>query len=69
MVCNQVLPEPTLNGFTMPEPHAPTETELDRFSDWFHMFGAVSVYSMACDLRGTETLMMDFMTTPTSSTP
>ncbi len=64
VVCNQVIPEPTLSGFTMPEPHVPTQTELDRFSDWFHMFGAVSVYSMACDLRGTETLMMDFYDHP-----
>ncbi len=64
VVCNQVLPEPTLAGFTLPEPHVPAQTQLARFSDWFHMFNASGIYSLACDLRGTETLMMDFYDHP-----
>jgi len=66
VVCNRVLPEPTLAGFKLPEPEDPQGIVegLKQFPDRFRICGSAGVYSTACSLRGMENLMMDFYDHP-----
>ncbi|PJB63360.1 MAG: uroporphyrinogen-III decarboxylase-like protein, partial [Armatimonadetes bacterium CG_4_9_14_3_um_filter_58_7] len=65
-----VLPEPTLEGYTFPDPchemfFADIPERLDRHGDRFRVFGiGFSLYERAWTLRGMENLMMDFIDHP-----
>lgn len=64
------LPEPTLDGFSWPEPCRPEFYEkiperIARYPDKFHAFRlGFSLYERAWTLRGMEGLMMDFLDHP-----
>lgn len=70
IVVNKVLPEPTLDGFTFPDPldrrfFEDIPGKLERFPDRFRVFRiGFSLYERAWTLRGIETLMMDFYDNP-----
>jgi uroporphyrinogen decarboxylase len=65
-----VLPEPTLKGYTFPDPldrrfFADIPEKLARFGDRFRVFQiGFSLYERAWTLRGMQTLMMDFYDHP-----
>jgi len=65
-----VLPEPTLEGYTFPDPchemfFADIPERLDSHGDRFRVFGiGFSLYERAWTLRGMENLMMDFIDHP-----
>ena len=65
-----VLPEPTLAGYTFPDPHDPRffaniEPEIAAKPDMFRLFQiGFSLYERAWTLRGMENLMMDFFLNP-----
>jgi len=65
-VIGQVLPEPTLAGYTFPDPaderfFADIPAKLTRFPDRFRVFQiGFSLYERAWTLRGMEPLLMDF---------
>ncbi len=65
-----VLPEPTLDGYTFPDPLDPRffadiPDKIDRFGDRFRVFQiGFSLYERAWTLRGMENLMMDFLDHP-----
>lgn len=65
-----VLPEPTLSGYTFPDPTDARVFEniprlLDRKGDRFRVFNVgFSLYERAWTLRGMENLMMDFILHP-----
>ena len=66
----QVLPEPTLAGYTFPDPlekrfFEDIPDKIDRFPDRFRVFQiGFSLYERAWTLRGLERLMMDFVEHP-----
>ena len=70
VVKGQVLNQPTLQGFTFPDPLAPyifadVPDKLSRFGDRFRVFGiGFSLYERAWTLRGLQTLLMDFYDNP-----
>jgi uroporphyrinogen decarboxylase len=65
-VAGLVLPEPTLDGFTFPDPldrrfFADIPAKIARFPDRFRVFQiGFSLYERAWTLRGMENLMIDF---------
>ncbi len=65
-----VLPEPTLDGYTFPDPLAPRFFEdipekISKYGDCFRVFKiGFSLYERAWTLRGMENLMMDFLDHP-----
>jgi uroporphyrinogen decarboxylase len=70
IVEGQVLPEPTLKGYTFPDPHDPRffadiPEKIARHGDCFRVFQiGFSLYERAWTLRGMQTLMMDFYDHP-----
>lgn len=70
VVANCVLPEPTLSGYTFPDPldpriFGPIATTLAARPDHFHVFYlGFSLYERAWCLRGMENLMVDFYEHP-----
>ncbi len=70
VVCNCVLPEPTLAGYTFPDPLDPRyfadmPEKLARYGDRFRVFQlGFSLWERAWTMRGTEKLMMDFYDHP-----
>ena len=70
VVCNRVLPEPTLKGSVFPDPTAPRafegiEAAIAARPDRFRRFQiGFSLYERAWTLRGMENLMMDFLEHP-----
>jgi uroporphyrinogen decarboxylase len=69
-VANRVLPEPTLAGYTFPDPldarfFADIPDQIARYGDRFRVFQiGFSLYERAWTLRGMETLMQDFYDNP-----
>jgi uroporphyrinogen decarboxylase len=65
-----VLPEPTLKGYTFPDPldwrfFADIPEKIARFGDRFRVFQiGFSLYERAWTLRGMQTLLMDFYDHP-----
>ena len=63
----QVLPEPTLKGYTFPDPLADLyfnniHSLLGKYPNHFRMFEiGFSLYERAWTLRGMEALLMDFV--------
>jgi uroporphyrinogen decarboxylase len=70
VVENQVLPDPTLEGYTFPDPldsrfYEQIPEKIARFGDRFRVFQiGFSLYERAWTLRGMATLMMDFYDHP-----
>ncbi len=70
VVKGQVLPEPTLAGYTFPDPHDPCffadiPAQIAQYGDRFRVFQiGFSLYERAWTLRGMENLMMDFIDHP-----
>lgn len=70
VVKNLVLPEPTLSGFSLPDPDNPLFLEnaarvLDEQGDLFRIFPiGFSLFERAWTLRGMENLLMDFYENP-----
>ena len=70
VVCNQMLPDPTLAGFRFPDPHDPRffqdiPEKIARHGDCFRLYCiGFSLFERAWTLRGMETLMMDFFDHP-----
>jgi len=66
----QILPEPTLTGYTFPDPLDPRffsdiPGKIQQYPDRFRVFQiGFSLYERAWTLRGMEALMMDFMDHP-----
>ena len=69
-VQGEVLPEPTLRGYTMPDPadprfFDPIAAELEAHPDCFRLYCiGFSLYERAWTLRGMENLMLDFIEHP-----
>jgi uroporphyrinogen decarboxylase len=69
-VANQVLPEPTLQNYTFPDPldarfFADIPDRLARYGDRFRVFQiGFSLYERAWTMRGMTTLMEDFYDNP-----
>ena len=69
-VKGHVLPEPTLDGYTFPDPLDPRffadiESEIAKKPDMFRVFQiGFSLYERAWTLRGIENLLMDFYINP-----
>ncbi len=65
-----VLSEPTLDGYTLPDPHEERFFEdipgkIERYGDRFRVFQlGFSLFERAWSLRGMENLMMDFYDHP-----
>ncbi len=65
-----VLPEPTVSGYTFPDPceerfFADIPEKLERFPDRFRVFQiGFSLYERAWTLRGMENLMIDMLDRP-----
>jgi uroporphyrinogen decarboxylase len=70
VVKGQVIPEPTLKGYTFPDPLAPYVFEhvpenIEKCADRFRVFDiGFSLYERAWTLRGLQTLLMDFVDNP-----
>jgi uroporphyrinogen decarboxylase len=70
IVKGQVLPEPTLKGYTFPDPlddrfFADIPSRIARYGDRFRVFQlGFSLYERAWTLRGMEDLMIDFHENP-----
>jgi len=70
IVINRRLIEPTLAGFTFPDPldprlYANIPAKLERYGDRFRVYCLdFSLYERAWTLRGMENLMMDFLEHP-----
>jgi uroporphyrinogen decarboxylase len=66
----QVLPQPTLAGYSFPDPLADRHFSeipglLEKYPDRFRLFEiGFSLYERAWTLRGMEALLMDFVTNP-----
>ena len=66
----QVLPQPTLKGYTFPDPLADLHFSdipflLKKYPDRFRLFEiGFSMYERAWTLRGMEALLMDFVINP-----
>lgn len=69
-VAGTVLPEPTLSGYTFPDPLDPRffqdiPARLDRYPDRFRLYClGFSLYERAWTLRGMTHLLIDFMENP-----
>ena len=69
-VKGSVLCEPTINGYTFPNPHDPQifenmDREIAAKPDLFRVFQiGFSLYERAWTLRGIENLLMDFYINP-----
>ena len=69
-VKGSLLPEPSLDGFTFPDPTDPRffadiESSIMAKPDMFRLFQiGFSLYERAWTLRGMENLLMDFMLNP-----
>lgn len=67
VVENQMLPEPTLAGYELPNPLHPRffeniPAQIERFSDRFRLFCiGFSLYERAWTLRGTANLLVDMI--------
>ena len=65
-----VLPEPTMEGFELPDPRDPRffadiPKKIARFPDRFRLFAiGFSLFERAWTLRGMENLLMDFIENP-----
>ena len=65
-----ILSEPTLKGYTLPNPHDPRfydniESEIEKKPDLFRCFQiGFSLYERAWTLRGIENLLMDLYINP-----
>jgi uroporphyrinogen decarboxylase len=70
IVKNQVIPQPSMQGYTFPDPLDPRffadiPAKIARFGDRFRVFQiGFSLYERAWTLRGLQTLMMDFYDNP-----
>lgn len=70
VVKGQVLAQPTLKGYSFPDPLAPyvfaeVSHKLEKYGDQFRIFGiGFSLYERAWTLRGLQTLLMDFYDNP-----
>ena len=70
VVKGQVLPEPTLKGYSFPDPLAPyvfaeVPAKLKAYGDRYRIFGiGFSLYERAWAMRGLQTLLMDFYDNP-----
>jgi len=70
VVANQVLPEPTLSGYSFPDPTDPgyfadISSQIERYGDRFRLFAiGFSLYERAWTLRGMQALLMDFIEHP-----
>ncbi|MBN2710883.1 MAG: uroporphyrinogen-III decarboxylase-like protein [Planctomycetes bacterium] len=70
MIKGEVLPEPTLSGYSFPDPTADLffgnmQEKIDAQPDLFRVFGiGFSLYERAWTLRGMENLIMDFLEEP-----
>lgn len=70
VVENCLIPEPTLVGFSLPDPvdrktFAELPVKIERAADKFRVFMiGFSLYERAWTLRGMENLMMDFIDNP-----
>jgi uroporphyrinogen decarboxylase len=70
VVKGQVLTQPTLKGYTFPDPVAPhvfaqVDENIKKFGDRFRIFGiGFSLYERAWAMRGLQTLLMDFYDNP-----
>ncbi|MDR3577441.1 MAG: uroporphyrinogen decarboxylase family protein [Anaerolineaceae bacterium] len=70
IVRGQVLPEPTLNGYTFPNPLDPRffadiPEKIERYGDRYRVFQiGFSLYERAWTLRGLEPLLTDFYDYP-----
>jgi uroporphyrinogen decarboxylase len=70
VVKGQVLAQPTLSGYTFPDPVAAyvfeqVEANINKYKDRFRIFGiGFSLYERAWALRGLQTLLMDFYDNP-----
>lgn len=66
----EVLPEPTLAGYTFPDPHderffADIPAKIEKFGDRYRVFClGFSLFERAWTLRGLENLYMDFLEEP-----
>jgi len=69
-VCNKLLPTPTLEGYTFPNPldqrfFADIPERIAKYGDRYRVFSlGFSLYERAWTLRGMEDLMMDFHDNP-----
>jgi uroporphyrinogen decarboxylase len=65
-----VLPEPTLSGYTFPDPHDhrffdEIESEIRKHPDMFRIYQiGFSLFERAWTLRGMENLLLDFLMYP-----
>ncbi|WP_297086497.1 uroporphyrinogen decarboxylase family protein [uncultured Draconibacterium sp.] len=65
-----VIPEPSMDGVTFPDPHDPRffaniEPEIEKKPDLFRLFQiGFSLYERAWSMRGMENLLMDMMMYP-----
>jgi uroporphyrinogen decarboxylase len=70
VVKGQVLSQPTLQGYSFPDPLAEyvfehVEENITKYQDRFRVFGiGFSLYERAWALRGLQTLLMDFYDNP-----
>ncbi|MFC1452112.1 uroporphyrinogen decarboxylase family protein [Verrucomicrobiota bacterium] len=70
IVSGCVIPEPTLRGYTLPDPEDPrffrdVPEKIEARADLFRVFEiGFSLYERAWTLRGMENLMMDFHDNP-----
>lgn len=70
IVANQLLPEPTLAGYELPDPLDPRRfadipAKLDRYGDRYRLFCIdFSLFERAWTLRGMERLLMDIYDHP-----
>ncbi len=70
IVCQTVLPEPTLRGYQFPDPldlrfYADIPEKLARYEDRFRVFQiGFSLYERAWTMRGMENLLADFYDNP-----
>ena len=70
VVRGQVLAQPTLKGYALPDPAAPyvfaeVADKLEKYGDRFRFFGiGFSLYERAWTLRGLQALLMDFHDNP-----
>ena len=66
----QILPNPTLKGYTFPDPEADIffkdiPSLMEKYPDCFRVFEiGFSLYERAWTLRGIEALLMDFVMNP-----
>jgi len=70
VVKGKVLAQPTLKGYTFPDPVAPhvfaqVDENIRKYGDRFRIFGiGFSLYERAWAMRGLQTLLMDFYDNP-----